>query len=213
MTQKKVLYLGLDPSHYKTDGQVTHLPLIDIIPTPIHDLSIQESFEQFKTYTHVIVTSKTSVQIMANYLPHFGYAQKDWEAKNTLAIGRVTAHYLKQIGIKPFIIAKEETAEGIVAEIGPIKDQDSHFFWPHSALSRSVISEFFKSHSIQLTECLLYRPCTRFPSQLIHPHEFDEIIFTSPSTVKAFLEVFKHFPQNTQLTPIGPVTAAYLHAP
>ena len=41
--------------------------------------------------------------------------------------------------------------------------------------------------------------------------EFDEIFFTSPSTVDGFLNIFGAFPKNgPRLVSIGPITKAYL---
>jgi uroporphyrinogen-III synthase len=34
----------------------------------------------------------------------------------------------------------------------------------------------------------------------------DEIVFTSPSTVRAFVEIFRHIPQDKTLTCLGPIT-------
>jgi uroporphyrinogen-III synthase len=36
---------------------------------------------------------------------------------------------------------------------------------------------------------------------------FDEIVFTSPSTVDAFFEIFGHIPSGKKIVAIGPVTA------
>jgi uroporphyrinogen-III synthase len=39
---------------------------------------------------------------------------------------------------------------------------------------------------------------------------FDEIVFTSPSTIEAFLAIFGALPRDKILTPVGPVTEAAL---
>lgn len=205
---KKVLYVGLDPSHCHVEGEITHLPLIKIVPRPID--AVRKAFEKFQSSTHVILTSKSAVQIMANYLPYFGYTVQNWVAKVHYVVGQVTAEHLQKCGIGPVIIAKEETAEGLLKEIDPSKHQMSHFFWPHSALSRPIISEFFQTHRLLLNECILYGTYSQLPEEPIDLNLFDEVIFTSPSTVKSFLEAFGSFPSHLQLTAIGPVTSDYL---
>lgn len=207
---KKILYLGLDVSSYQTKGCVTHFPVIEIIPIQSTHPSIKESLTSFSSYTHLLITSKSSTKILSDYLPLFGYGLNDWQAKKTIAIGRGTAKDLQNKGIEPFLVAQEESSEGLIKELSAVELKNSSFFWPHSAQSRPLISHFFHSQSAKLKECILYHTKTLQHKNLPDLNHFDEIVFTSPSTVKAFLEIFGSFPTNKKLTPIGPITAAFL---
>lgn len=201
---RKILYVGLDPKYFQGDGHITHLPLIKIVPRPFESFS---HVLDLQSYTHLIFTSKTAVRILIDSLNH---SLKFIETKEIFVVGKVTAAYLKPFGLKPTLIAKEETAEGLMKEMIPSQHKESHFFWPHSALSRTIIPDFFKQHDLKLTECILYDTQTHYPEQHFNVHAFDEIVFTSPSTVEAFLEVFGKFPCDVKLTAIGPITAACL---
>ncbi len=210
---KKVLYLGLDPSHYKTKGSLTHYPIIHIVPRQLHDPVIERVLRKFSQYTHLVITSKNSVKILIDYLPYFGYTIQDWVAKTIIAIGQATAKYMHLHGIYPQLVAKEEVAEGILVEIKtqPLQTlQNAYFFWPHSALSRPIISHFFKEQGFFFEQCILYEPQFIVPESLLSLEKFDEIVFTSPSTVNAFLAIFGYLPKDKILTPIGPITANYL---
>lgn len=207
---KQVLYLGLDPTHYKEEGQLTHCPLIQIHPRSLEEPAIGQALQHFSSYTHVLITSKSTIPVLLDFLAHFGYTVQDWAKKMTLAIGQVTAHHLSAQGIHSYRIAQEETAEGLVKELSSLPLQDAHVFWPHSAQSRSIISDFFHRHQFSLRECIVYETRFLYPHPLPDLNQFDEIVFTSPSTVEAFLHVFKRFPIHPRLTPIGPVTAACL---
>ncbi|MBA3723215.1 MAG: uroporphyrinogen-III synthase [Parachlamydiaceae bacterium] len=210
MKKRKILYTGLDPSHCKCDGEIIHIPLIKIEPVLISDPNIQKSISQFNEYTHVIITSKSVIPILGSFLTSFGFSINDWKKKLTIAVGQVTGHHLRQIGIEPEIIAQEETAEGIVKELNKLSLKNSCFFWPHSAQSRTVLSNYFEKRKIHYNACNLYHTQTAISSPLPDITIYDEIIFTSPSTIKAFLEIFGSLPQGVVLTSIGPVTKAYL---
>ncbi len=201
---KRILYLGLDPSHI--NGEVTHWPVIRIVPRPISELQVLQDFNH---YSHVIITSKSSVAILRDYLPHYGFNLDTWKEKITLAVGQVTAKHLIACGIQP-IIASEETAEGIIQELQKLSLKEAHLFWPHSSQTRPLIKEFLLDQEIRHTTCILYDPESQIPGDLPHLDTFDEIIFTSPSTVNAFLKIFDIFPANVQLTPIGSITARYI---
>lgn len=207
---KRVLYLGLNSSHYPAQGEVDHWPIIKIVPRPLSDHSIQNALNGFEEFTHVIVTSKSTVGILKEYLPRFGITFESWAAKTTLAVGKVTAQHLQACGINPSRIALEETAEGLIHEIRKSDLKNARFFWPHSSKSRPVIAEFFESQGVFCTACILYDPKPNIPGELPVLGNYDEIVFTSPSTIDAFLEVFGQLPTHLKLTPIGPVTARHL---
>lgn len=209
---KKILYLGLDPTHYPAPGEVTHWPIIQIVPRPLSDPSIHHALRRFDEYTHVIVTSKSVVGILKDYLPLLGIAFASWAAKTTLAVGKATAKHLQASGINPARIAIEERAEGLLHEIKQLDLKNARFFWPHSSKSRPVITDFFEAQSIECTPCILYDPKPRIPGKLPVLENYDEIVFTSPSTIDAFLEIFGQFPPHLTLTPIGPVTARHLNS-
>ena len=109
-----------------------------------------------------------------------------------------------------FVIPKAETAEGIIQELDKQDLENVHFFWPHSALSRPVLSEYFTLKNHPFDEIVLYDTLPQKPGPLPSEEAFDQIIFTSPSTVDAFLKLFGKFPEGKVLKAIGPVTAKYL---
>jgi uroporphyrinogen-III synthase len=209
---RRILYLGLDPKHYqlKVKSKVTHCPIIQIVPFSLFEPSIYETLSNFEQYSHFIVTSKTTVGILKQYLSLLGIGLQSWARKATLAVGQVTAEHLKECGITPIRVAHEETAEGLIDELKQLPLEQSHVFWPHSSQARCVIKEFLVDQEIRHTTCILYetKPCV--PCNLPKLENFDEIVFTSPSTIDAFLQIFSAFPSHARLVAIGPITAAFL---
>jgi uroporphyrinogen-III synthase len=204
MTQH-VLYLGLDPVNYKTDGKLTHHPLIEIIPRSPSDFQAHCSPETFSAFTHLIITSKSSVNILKDYI-----SLSAWNTKKTIAVGQGTARALQEIGISPFLVAKEETAEGIV-ELLQTEDLSKAFvFWPHAAGARPLIANYLHGKRITYRECTLYDTKLCEVREKLNLDLFNEIVFTSPTTVEAFIKNYGKLPQNKTLTPIGPVTKNHL---
>lgn len=208
---KRILYLGLDPQHYRRQvkGEVVHWPVIQIVPRPMSDPCVQETLLRFPLYSHLIVTSKSTIKILSNYLTQLKI--KNWKNKITVAVGKVTAAALLEEGIKPARIAQEETAEGLVAELDQLNLTNAHLFWPHSSQARSVIKDFLVAKQVKHTTCILYDPRPYLIDPLPCLEDFDAIVFTSPSTVDAFFQCFKMLPAHLELVPIGPITAQYLN--
>jgi len=190
------LYTGLNPP----DSEVVHCPFIRIVPHPPQT----EMYERLPHITHLIFTSKTSVDLFFRYLPK----TCDLDHKTFFAVGRVTKSYLEKHGIKEVMSPRAETAEGLVELIDSCNLSKPKFLWPHSALSRPVISD----SCTPLFEYILYDTISIIPDPLPNLDNFDEIIFTSPSTVEGFVKAYGSLPKDKVLTPIGPITAKALDA-
>jgi uroporphyrinogen-III synthase len=145
----------------------------------------------------MICTSQTTVE----------YWPGPWD-KEVIAIGEATASLLKKKGLKP-LIAPFATQEGVIELISQLK---GHFFLPHSKLARPALKDYFKAHHIPFFALELYTTKFQCPEPIPKLNEFDEIVFTSPSTVEGFLRIYKELPKDKKLTAIGPVTKAALDA-
>jgi uroporphyrinogen-III synthase len=208
---RRTLYLGLElPDTLKAKDAV-HFPIIQIVPYPLDAPKIKEAFSHIQNYTHIIFTSKTAVRLFFQALKFYKFNLEQLHLKTFITVGKSTSQALQQHGIKADIVARNETAEGIIEELTQIDCSDAYFFWPHSAHSRPVITNFFKQNRIKHQECLLYETQPINPSgKLPDLSRFDEIMFTSPSTLDAFIAIFGQLPTDIRLTTIGPVTQAHL---
>jgi len=198
------LYTGLTPP----DSKVIHCPFIQIVPRPAYDPDVIQMFQMLSEITHIVFTSKTAVRIFFDYLPH----DCDLSSTTLFAVGSVTKSHLESYGMKNVLVPQEETAEGLVELIKSTNLDSAKFLWPHSARSRRVISDYFQQQQILYIEYILYDTVIKKPNPLPNLDEFDEIIFTSPSTVEGFVQSYGALPPDKLLTPIGPVTANVLNA-
>jgi uroporphyrinogen-III synthase len=183
----KILYLGLNPK-----PNTYHYP---VIRTHLCG-DLQPALQLWSQFTHIIFTSQTAV----NYWPG------PWD-KILLAIGPSTAASLQAKGFDPQI-APEATQEGIMELI---KDMDSYFFLPRSRLARSALTDYMTEHKMRYFVLDLYDTVFQKPEPVPNLADFDEIIFTSPSTVEGFLRIYGALPKGKKLTAIGPITERAIH--
>jgi hydroxymethylbilane synthase len=204
---RKILYLGLEiPEKVSSEETYIHYPIIRIRARPATDPAIQTYFHRLDQYTHFLFTSKSSVHIFFLLLSQFGNKPLHLLRKEMICVGKQTAKTLKAYGIKHLHIPSTETAEGMVDLIKGLHLENPVFFWPHSSLSRPVISNFLKKNQWQYDECVIYDTEINKHLKPIDLETIDEIFFTSPSTVDAFTTLFGKIPQNKILKAIGPVT-------
>lgn len=184
----KILYLGLEPP--LLEGELFHLPVIEVVPLPIGNFTFSPE------WTHLIFTSKTSVQLLP-FLP---------PQRTILAVGRATKRALEEKGLSVAICPEEESQEGVVKELQKLDLRGAHIFFPHSARSRPLITNYLKEIGCRYTELLLYTVQLNKNLPSIDLASFDQAIFTSPSTVEAFFTLYPKIPQSLECLAIGPVT-------
>jgi uroporphyrinogen-III synthase len=193
------LYLGLDPSSYPQKTKLIHYPIIKIIPQIIP----KKIWDTFSAYTHIIFTSKTTVNI---FLQQFPQKPEKVREKTVIAIGKATASSLIENSIFPKLVPSDETQEGIIQLLEGEPLTNAFIFYPRSSLARKSLEVFFRKKKI------LYHPFELYHTkhQKITPTPdfslIEEIVFTSPSTVRGFFTIFNFFPYEKKLTCIGPIT-------
>jgi uroporphyrinogen-III synthase len=210
----KILYLGLDPRRYRHKGELHHLPLIRIAPRPFEG-NIERVFHDLGRYTHLLFTSRTAVSLYLEHALRINVSRTDLREKIYLSIGRATSQKLESGKLPVAYIAEKETGEGVIALLEAllqrttIQDPPLHLLFPRSAQGRSLIPDYLVQRRIPHTLLDLY---DTIPNQVDLPNleGFDQIVFTSPSTVHAFFAQTRELPVPERCLPLGPVTAQIL---
>ncbi|MGB7977540.1 MAG: uroporphyrinogen-III synthase [Chlamydiales bacterium] len=181
-----ILYLGLRPK-----SGTFHYP---VIRTEFCG-DLGEALALWPKFTHIIFTSQTAVE----------YWPGPWD-KEAIAIGEATAAALRRHGVEPKM-APFATQEGVIELIREMK---GYFLIPRSRLARAALTDFMQERQIPFHAVDLYDTHFQRLEPIPDLAEFDEIVFTSPSTVRGFLQIYGTLPKGKKLTPIGPVTASFL---
>jgi uroporphyrinogen-III synthase len=202
---RRILYLGLEvPDELTKEHEVTHLPLIQIVPRPKENPEIRQALDDLAHYTHVLFTSKTAVDLFFSYT-------NDFKSHAFFAsVGSKTADRIRSYGFTPSLIAKEETAEGLIEALSSLNLTEAYLFWPHSALSRDILTAWMESHQLRYRATIFYDTLPLIPHNLPQLGDFEEIMFTSPSTVDAFLSAYNSLPKDKIINCIGPITRHHL---
>lgn len=203
---KKILYLGTSPTHFSFDGHLIHYPVIKIVPRSVEHPDVQEAFQDLAAYTHLIFTSKNTVRVFFEHLIAHGLNREIIKHKFITAIGKVTAAHLAYEDVRVDLIAYDETQEGVIEALQPYDLTHAYVFIPRSSRARPHLAQYFEEKKIRFRACDLYDTHVQRLEPIPNLESIDEIIFTSPSTVEAFKEIFGALPANKKLIAIGPIT-------
>ncbi len=200
---RRTLYLGLEcPS-----PEYTHYPVIRIAPYSKELPDIAQALSQLPSFTHFLFTSKSAVKTLQTLM---GDDADHALGKPAFAVGKATAAVCQEGGYDVVGTASTETAEGLTEMLDGFPLENARLFWPHSVLSRDVIPAYARTRDVVLVDCAIYTTIPQCIEPVPNLDAFDEIIFTSPSTVEGFLDIFGQLPCDKQLTAIGSITQARL---
>lgn len=179
---KQILYLGTNPSHYPET--VVHFPLIEIKPRPL----LQHQMDDWPLFTHVLLSSQNAIPLIPGSL----------EGKVVIAVGKVTAENLSGAIVAPFA-----QQEGMIAALRLMNLDHAYVACIGSSGARGALLDFLQRRNVRHQLIILYDVVEK-EGELPDLKTFDEIVFTSPSTVDAF---FKRGKVTTQkVKAIGNVT-------
>lgn len=178
-----------------------HCPLIETVPLPFNSPELLDIKHEFSQFTHLIFTSKTAVHYTIQLLENPSLLKR----KECIAVGDATGETLKTLGCDP-LIPSEATAEGVCALLDILSLENSYLLWLHSSLARPVISNYLNARKLNWKGCALYNTLHISPPHLPSLEKIDRVIFSSPSTIDAFLKCYRNFPSHLHYECIGPVT-------
>lgn len=180
------LYLGLDPP--KTPGVFGY----PVIYTKKRKLNKRKG----RPFSHVLFTSKRSVEY---------FFEEESFSGVCVAIGEGTAKSLKQLG-KEYQIASEATQEGVMGWVEKEHREGFSYLYPKSSRARGDLEAYLQKRSYPYESFVLYDTYFQKPLPIPRLEDFEEIFFTSPSTVEAFFQIFETIPKGIQCKAIGPIT-------
>lgn len=186
-----------------------YFPVIEIRPIE-ENAALARAFDQLHCYAWVVFTSVNAVDVVFNKFAHFGNVT----GVNFAAIGPKTAEALQARGITPDFVPEEYVAEAILPGLGNLKNK--WVLLPRAEIARQALPKAIVEAGGIAHEIAVYKT---LPAQIGSEglaglkSGVDWITFTSPSTVRNFVEIVHkqkmdpfHLAGNPKIACIGPIT-------
>lgn len=202
-----ILYTGLDPKQLQSDKKIVHVPFIQIVPRSLSDPELIAAFQEISFFSHIILTSPTAARLFFQILKSLSLSI---DHQVGIPIGRVTAHEMEKRGLKVLLIPKQENQEGLIEELNSCSLSNSFLFYPRSRQARPLLSDFLKQKAYKVKNFDLYDTKPLIPNPLPNLEAFSEVYFSSPSTLKSFLSVYKKIPDHLTVRTKGMITKGCL---
>lgn len=227
---KPTLYTGTLPDIEKRNADYTYTPLIEINNSSIFSLKDalydEENYEYYKGKglawddddekkpKYVVFTSQHSISSTIECIPELLEEQENYIF---ISIGDTTTEALHNTGIKDVIQVEEDNRFGIIKWFEKEKEKYDEanaryedIIYPHSSLSPEDIPLALQELGFSVKSFVAYKNVMPEHPRLVNLNHFKRIVFTSPSTIDNFIELYDKLPKNTEFITRGPITQKHL---
>lgn len=184
--------------------------------TPPHDTEpIDNSIRNLSTYDWVIFTSVNGVKFFLQRMAVLNISTSYLNYVRIAAIGPVTSAAIQRIGRNPDYVPSEFLSESMARGLGALHGK--RILLPRANIASKKLPVQLRDKGASVDEVVAYQ--TVVPRELdgdrlktVLESGVDMIIFTSPSTVRNFINALGHVRGmkdliNVRIACIGPVTA------
>lgn len=203
---KKILFTGISKERFLEEGIFFHVPMIEI--KPLDNYSKMHTFiRKINKFDWIIFSSRYGVYYFFRELFNLGLDTRILNNTGIAAVGSSTANKLKEYGVVPDLVPKIESSKGLLSEFKRfIYRKNVRIFLPRSDIADKGLTDGLKRLGAIVDSCIAYKNV--MPDELpdMDLNFFDEIIFTSPSTVRNFVKRYGIYPRKVKIKTIGEVT-------
>jgi len=202
---KRILFTGLSQERFFLKENYFHIPLIKI--EPLEDYEELDSFlGKIGEFDWIVFTSRYGVEYFFKRLNHLGFDSRLLKDIKIAVIGNSTKTRLLDFGVIADLMPVKESSEGLLEAFKKENLKDKKIFLPRSDIADKGLTAGLELLGARVTSCVSYK--NRMPEDLpdLNLSFFDEIMFTSPSTVRNFRKRYGKIPEEIKIRCIGEVT-------
>jgi uroporphyrinogen III methyltransferase/synthase len=186
-------------------ADVVRLPVIEVVEPADGGAGLRRAAVALGSYAWVVFTSQNAVAALWGHLRD----ARDLGSAKVAAIGPATAGALRSRGVVADLVPSSYVAEALVEAFPPPEEPGARVLLPRAGEARDVLPVGLRKlgFEVDVVEAYRVRPAHPPEASLAAAAEADAIVFTSPSTVRAFLETAGAERLPRVVACIGPVTA------
>jgi len=200
-------------------AEVIPMPMIELVP-PDSWHSCDTAIAKLRDYDWIVFTSTNGVRFFLRRLRELNIYPTALLTNSVAAVGARTAELLAKVGVQVALTPKESDAEGLVETFKAFRVENNRILLVQPQRSRNVLREGLKRLGASVDVAVAYknRPVpqetlTRYRESLTG-EQIDLLTFTSPSTVKNFVNMFginsirKWLAEGCRIATLGRITAS-----
>jgi uroporphyrinogen III methyltransferase/synthase len=200
----RILLPGTHPDKYRHLGIIVHRPLIKSVPLDDYTKA-DKVLKRLDTFDWIVFTSTNGVEFFFQRLNAIGLDTRAIGTAKVAAIGKTTAEKLKAFGILVDMQPKLESSAGLLEEFQKASVKDKRILLVRPKVSSRMLLERLADADVTIETVVVYRNVDIEPEETDFGF-IDRILFTSGSTVRAFLKRYGSAPAGIKVYCLGQPT-------
>lgn len=217
VTRPKSQNRGLIDEIEEYGGEAIEIPVMEIVEQGDPE-EIDQVIENIDTYNYLIFSSTNGVNYFFKHILTKGLDSRLLGGKTIVAIGSVTANTLLAYGIKADIVPVSYVSESVIDKLKSLLKSEDMVLLIGATDSRlflqEEISKICSSRILRIYNKIKNELIKEKLQDVLGQDRIDYLIFTSPSTVRYFLELLESESygslKDIKIISIGPTTSDYL---
>ena len=202
----KVLVLGTHPEKYVHLGTIVHRLIVKCVG--LEDYSHFDGIlKRLETFDWLIFTSAHGVRYFFERLRLVGSDARSLASLRIAAIGKTTAGELAGFGIMADLVPDNESSAGLLEKFASLNMKSKRVLLPRAKVASRELPEGLAAIGAEVAEVPAYMTVEVEPADVDFEH-IDKILFTSGSSVRAFVKKFGKVPPRVEAYCLGLPTQA-----
>lgn len=204
--QRKILLTGTSSKlSYQRSMNIVHTPLIKISKIK-NNQCLYNFLKKINVFDWIIFTSRYGVRYFFESLNEIKLEFKILSCICIASVGKTTSLELNKYGFCPNIESENETAEGLITYFKNIQLEGKLILLPRSNKGVKYFSERLKQFGNTVIDIPVYTNEVNNKAKIVDLAFFQKIVFSSPSCVDAFIQLYKSLPIGIQMIANGKTT-------
>lgn len=200
----RILLPGTHPDKYRHLGIIIHRPLIKSVPLDDYTQA-DKVLEQLNTFDWIVFTSTNGVEFFFQRLNAVGLDTRSVGTAKVAAIGQTTAEKLKTFGVIVDMQPTLESSAGLLEEFKKVSVKGKRILLVRPKVGSSMLLEDLADAEAAIEAVVVYRNIDIEPEETDFDF-IDQILFTSGSTIRAFLKLYGSAPDSVKVYCLGQPT-------
>ena len=200
---RRTLYTGLSNSN----PEFIHTPLI-----AIHERrdkrEILESIHRLNEYDYLLFTSRYAVKYWFATLKESGHVLTKTKI---ISIGNTTTNALKEEGVTIIIQVEKDDSYGVL-DYFCTQPRGKRILFPRSNLGLEILPEGLKKLGFRVDLVTAYDNQPSVNPLRVNLDNIQRVVFTSPSTIDNFIQLYGTLPSHIEYVTQGRITANHLNS-
>jgi uroporphyrinogen III methyltransferase/synthase len=197
----KILHLGNHPERYSDLGTIVHRQIIRCVESDNSE-GADAYFKSPKQHDWIVFTSGNGIKFFFKKLFAAGLDARVFANTKFAVIGKASGVRLLEFGIKADLCSPVESSKGLLDAFSKIDIAGLSILLPQAEVSSTELPEGLCARGAEVDKLTVYKT-VEIDIDDVDLNYIDQVLFTSGSTIRAFVKKFGSVPEHIQAYCLG----------